>query len=217
MKFLLVDDNTLYLNSLYEYLSGKGFEVVGTATHSLEALAKTEMLRPEIILMDVQMDGCDGIETTRVIKRDFPEIEIVMLSISEEDEHLFSAIRAGASGYLLKNMDANTFLHKLHGLAAGEPPLAPGLAQRILAEFSRIQPANSRTRGNKESEKETAILTEKQKEILKLLAQGLTYKEIGERLGVQRVTVRYHVAEILHKLHLANRMQLIAKIPQLNL
>ncbi|MDR7869167.1 MAG: response regulator transcription factor [Sporomusaceae bacterium] len=212
MRLLLVDDNLLYIEGLKGYLQDNGVEVVGTAGDGLEALAKVEMLRPDMIVMDVQMDGCDGIEATRLIKRDFPEIEIVMLSVSEEDEHLFAAIRAGASGYLLKGMEAPLFLAELRRLAAGEAPLAPGMARRILREFAGRE---------REPEPETAAerpaLSARQGEVLRMLAEGMTYKEIGAALGIREITVRYHVNEILGKLHLANRAQLLAHAARLNL
>ena len=212
MRLLLVDDNPLYIEGLKDYLQDNGVEVVGTAGDGLEAVAKVEMLRPDMIVMDVQMAGCDGIEATRLIKRDFPEIEIVMLSVSEDDEHLFAAIRAGASGYLLKGMEAPLFLAELRRLAAGEAPLAPGMARRILREFAgrEREPAP-------ETAAERPALSARQGEVLRMLAEGMIYKEIGATLGIREITVRYHVNEILGKLHLANRAQLLAHAARLNL
>ena len=212
MRLLLVDDNPLYIEGLKDYLQDNGVEVVGTAGDGLEAVAKVEMLRPDMIVMDVQMAGCDGIEATRLIKRDFPEIEIVMLSVSEDDEHLLAAIRAGASGYLLKGMEAPLFLAELRRLAAGEAPLAPGMARRILREFAgrEREPAP-------ETAAERPALSARQGEVLRMLAEGMIYKEIGATLGIREITVRYHVNEILGKLHLANRAQLLAHAARLNL
>lgn len=216
MRLLLVDDNPLYIEGLKGYLQDNGVEVLGTAGDGLEAVAKVEMLRPDMIVMDVQMAGCDGIEATRLIKRDFPEIEIVMLSVCEDDEHLFAAIRAGASGYLLKGIEAPQFLAELRRLAAGEAPLAPGMARRILREFAgRERESGPEARGSKAAEQ--PVLSDRQGEVLKMLAEGLTYKEIGTALGIREITVRYHVNEILGKLHLANRAQLLAHAARLNL
>lgn len=216
MKLLLVDDNPLYLEGLKSFLQENGIEVLGTAGDGLEALAKVEMLRPDMIVMDVEMVGCDGIEATRLIKQDFPGIEIVMLTVSEEDEHLFAAIRAGASGYLLKGMDAQQFLAELWRLAAGEAPLAPGMARRILREFAGRE-RETRPEGQEPKAAEQPALTARQSAVLRLLAQGLTYREIGAALGIREITVRYHVNEILGKFHLANRAQLIARASRLNL
>lgn len=211
MKLLLVDDNALYLEGLTAFLQSSGIEVAGTAGDGVEALFKVEMLRPDTILMDVQMAGCGGIEATRLIKQEFPRIEIVMLSISEEDEHLFAAIRAGASGYLLKSMDQNRFIEQLQRLGDGEIPFAPGLARRILQEFGQQKKVRAL------AEQEAAVLSERQREVLNLLTQGLTYKEISEALAIQERTVRYHLNEILGKLHLANRTQLLAQASRFNI
>ena len=217
MKVLLVDDNALYLEGMASFLLAEGIEVAGTAGDGLEALAKVEMLRPDVILMDVEMPGCNGIEATRIIKRDFPKTEIIMLTIYDEDEQLFAAIRAGASGYLLKSMEAGRFLTELRRLAAGETPLAPGLARRILQEFSQLKNALTPEAGSTKLKAPLPVLTDRQDEILRHLAEGLTYREIGAKLKIQEVTVRYHVHEIMGKLHLANRAQLIAHAARLNL
>lgn len=214
MKVLLVDDNALYLEGLANFLQVEGITVAGTAGNGLEAVAKTEMLQPDAILMDIEMPGCNGIEATRVIKRDFPKIEIIMLTVYDEDEQLFAAIRAGASGYLLKSMEACRFLAELRRITGGDAPLAPGLARRILREFGRqgAKPLPAAKQAAPQAE-----LTERQNEILKRLAEGRTYREIGEEIGIRDVTVRYHVNEIMDKLHLANRAQLIAHAAKLDL
>ena len=218
MKLLLVDDNILYLEGIKNFLEDNGVEVLGTAADGLEALNKVEMLHPDMIVMDIEMAGCDGIEATRLIKQDFPEIEIVMLTVSEEDEHLFAAIRAGASGYLLKGMDAQQFLEELGKLAAGEAVMAPGMAKRILREFaSQAQNTKSASEHVKPVEPEHTELSPRQTEVLKMLARGMTYKEIGDALTIREGTVRYHMYEILNKLHLANRTQLIAHAASLHL
>ena len=214
MRVLLVDDNSLYLEGLRCFLLENGIEVAGTASDGLDALNKVEMLRPDIILMDVEMSGCGGIDATSIIKRDYPWIEIVMLSVSEEDDHLFKAIRAGASGYLLKNMAAGLFLTKLQQLFQGDAPFAPEMARRILKEVAH--PSKGLTQSAPDEEAESN-LTERQLEVLRMLAQGQTYREIGLALEIREVTVRYHVNELIRKLHLANRSQLIAYASKLNL
>lgn len=218
MKLLLVDDNILYLEGIKNFLEDNGVEVLGTAADGLEAVNKVEMLHPDMIVMDIEMAGCDGIEATRLIKQDFPEIEIVMLTVSEEDEHLFAAIRAGASGYLLKGMDTQQFLEELEKLAAGEAVMAPGMAKRILREFaSQAQNTGSASECMNPFEPEQSELSPRQTEVLKMLAQGMTYKEIGDALTIREGTVRYHMYEILNKLHLANRTQLITYAASLHL
>ena len=214
MRLLLVDDNALYLEGLASLLQSEGIHVAGTAGNGLEAFAKAAMLQPDAILMDVEMPGCSGIEATRIIKRDFPTIEIIMLTVYDEDEQLFAAIRAGASGYLLKNMEIGRFLTELRRIAAGDAPLAPGLARRILQEFGHQEPKPPQTAAPAAQQAE---LTGRQSDILKRLAEGLTYREIGEELCIKEVTVRYHVNEIMNKLHLGNRSQLIAHAAKLDL
>jgi two-component system NarL family response regulator len=210
MKLLLVDDNFLYIDGLKDFLEDNGIEVVGTACNGLDALNKAAMLQPDTIVMDVQMGGCDGIQATQRIKREFPDVEIIMLTVCEDDEHLFAAIRAGASGYLLKGMDAVQLLAKLQQLADGETPLAPGMARRILREFAGQPSIGTDGVYAKSAELEQPKLSARQAEVLKMLAQGMTYKEIGTALNIREITVRYHVNAILDKLHLANRTQLIA-------
>ena len=154
--------------------------------------------------MDVTMPRCNGLEATRLIKAEFPKIKIVMLTVSEEDDHLFEAIQNGASGFLLKGMDANEFCTLLARLTHGEALLTPGAASRLMSEFSRARTGNPSTRDTDES------ITERQWQILDLVARGLTYKETGLALHLSEKTVKYHMAQILARLRLKNRTQAIA-------
>ncbi|MDT8903528.1 response regulator transcription factor [Selenomonadales bacterium 4137-cl] len=190
-------------------LTANGFEVAATARNGAEALMQFEMQRPELVLMDLQMPEMDGIETTRQIKKEYPEAKIVMLTAVEDEDSLLAALKAGAEGYLLKEMEPESFLRQLAGLAAGETPLAPGLAGRLLREFQQ-----QRQREEAGGERE---LTERQTELLRLITRGLTYKEVADRLAIKEVTVKYHVKEILGKLRLANKAQLIAHAYKLGL
>ncbi|MBP2643479.1 MAG: vraR 2 [Firmicutes bacterium] len=203
IKTLLVDDHNLLVSGLKNIFSlgDSNFSVVGTASTSAEALMKVEMLQPELVLMDIQLADCDGIETTKVIKKEFPATKIVMLTAFADEKNLFAAIEAGADGYLLKNMDPEALLWQLDGLANGQIPLAPGLADHLRREFSR--------RG-RHGIKDPADLNERQQQVLWLLSQGLTYKEIGAQLELKEVTIRYHIRYLLAKLKLENRAQLIA-------
>ena len=205
MKTLLVDDHALFLEALRSFLTTNGFEVVGTARNGATALLKFEMLRPDLVLMDLQMPGCDGIQTTQAIKKQYPDAKIVMLTALEDEENLFLAIQAGADGYLLKDMEPKSFFRQLVGLTEGETPLAPSLAGRILHEFR-----HHRAKSDKDADLPQRGLTERQSEILQMIIQGLLYKEIAAHMNLKEVTVKYHVREILDKLQLANRSQLIA-------
>lgn len=212
MNILLVDDHALFLEGLKNFLEVNDISVLGTAKSCEEALAKLDLLKPELVLMDVQMAGCDGIEATRLIKERYPEMKIVMLTACEDEDSLFAAMRAGAAGYLIKSMEPEQFLSRLTSLREGDVPLAPGLARRLMGEFSRA--------GIAEQAHEAAAyqqLSERQLEVLQLLTEGLTYKEIALRLELKEVTVKYHVKEIISKLHLANRAQLIAHASRLGL
>ncbi|HWR41343.1 MAG TPA: response regulator transcription factor [Patescibacteria group bacterium] len=212
MKILLVDDHALFLEGLKNFLEVNDIQVLGTARSGEEARAKVAILKPELILMDVQMAECDGIESTRLIKQEYPKVKIVMLTASADDDSLFAAMRAGAVGYLIKSMEPEQFLKQLFSLNEGEMPLAPGLAMRLLDEFAR-----------RDQIKEAAVdedepqLTKRQTAVLQLLTEGLTYNEIARRLALKEVTVKYHVREIIDKLHLGNRTQLIAYASRLGL
>jgi DNA-binding NarL/FixJ family response regulator len=200
MKTLLVDDHVLVLEGLRKFLAANGFEIVGTARNGADALSQFAALRPDLVLMDLQMPGLNGILTTRMIKEKYPETKIVILTAIEDDKSLLAAIQAGAEGYLLKDMEPENFISQLVGLSTGEMPLAPGLAGRLLRTLSRRQQKDDRPQPE---------LTERQVEILQLLAEGLIYKEIGTRLNLKEVTVRYHIKEMLAKTQMTNKAQLL--------
>lgn len=205
MRVLLVDDHALFLEGLQNLLTARGVAVVGTAADGREALAQARALRPDVILMDVRMPRCDGLAATRLIKAELPEIKVVMLTTSAEDEDLFDAVRSGASGYLLKDLRADAFLDLLAGLARGEAPLSPGLAGRVLAEFARQAPALRPA-----AEEGLRGLNPRQVEVLTLVAQGLPYREVAAALSLSERTIKYHMGEIVRALHLKNRAEVVA-------
>jgi len=206
VKTLLVDDHPLFLDGLKSLLTVRGIEVVGTARDGMEALEKARSLHPEIILMDIQMPNLDGLAATRLIKAELPAVKIVMLTMSAEDGDLFEAIKNGACGYLLKTLDVDEFFSLLLGLTRGEVPLSPGLAGQVLEEFARQAKENNST---KPSEAKTEVLSTRQMQVLTLVAQGLTYKEVGAKLCLAERTIKYHMGEIIERLHLENRSQAI--------
>lgn len=214
MRVLLVDDHALFMDGLQNFLTANDIEVVGMAMNLREALRKAEELVPDVILMDVQMPGGDGIETTRLIKSKFPDLKIVMLTVSQDDSHLFEAIKAGASGYLLKGLPKKQFLELLTGLERGQSPLSPGLAAKVLAEFATLQ--QEREKANHIADK-TALLSARQMEILKLVAKGLTYREAGDQMYLSEAAIKYHMGEITNRLHLENRAQVIAFASEIGL
>ncbi|RLC76524.1 MAG: hypothetical protein DRJ03_28510, partial [Chloroflexi bacterium] len=162
LRLLLVDDHPLFLEGLRSLLTARGFTVVGTACDGESALEQTRALRPDVVVMDVNMPGGGGLKATRAIKAELPETKIVMLTVAEDDATLFEAIESGAAGYLLKGLDANQFCALLAGLLRDDAPLAPGLAARIMAEFSH-------SRGDPRGRPDMAELTPHQKEILSLV------------------------------------------------
>src|SRR5512135_2877746 len=177
MRILLVDDSALFREALQNLLTLHGHQVVGTAGDGLEALEQARRLHPDLILMDIDMPGCDGLTATRLIKAEMPDTKIVMLTVSQQDESLFESIKSGASGYLLKSSRASQLLGHLAQLAEGQAALSPGLADKILEEFARL---GRKLESNSEQVEETADLTARQREILTLTAQGMNYEEMGK-------------------------------------
>ena len=212
LRLLLVDDHALFLEGLRNLLALEKIEVVGTAGDGLEALEKARSLRPDMILMDVQMPRCDGLSATRLIKAEMPEIKIVMLTMSEDDRDLFEAVKSGASGYLLKKLKPAPFFALLSDLQAGLLPFSPGLGSRLLEEFTRLStyPSSPPAEAGPGSDQEAARLSPRQMQILILVAQGHIYREVAETLGLSEPTVKYHMREILDRLHLENHAQVIA-------
>jgi DNA-binding NarL/FixJ family response regulator len=232
MRVLIVDDHPLMVDGLRSLLEAHGIEVAGTVGDGQAAVAEALQLEPDLVLMDLRMSGCDGLTATRLIKAQRPDMKILILTTSAEDEDLFEAIRSGACGYLLKVTSGPAFIEALHGLEQGIPPFSPGLAERLLREFARLSgeretsgrgDAGTRgrgdagTRGHGEGSEGRIRLSERQTEVLRLVASGLTYKQVGARLALSEVTVRYHMGEIMNLLHLENRSQVIAYAGKLGL
>jgi Response regulator containing a CheY-like receiver domain and an HTH DNA-binding domain len=200
-RILLVDDHALFLEGLRSFFMYNDILVVGTARNGAEALLKYEMLRPDIVLMDIQMEQCNGIETTHSIKQKFPEAVVIMLTSDEAEESIFEALQAGASGYLTKGMEPEELLEQLDRLTEGGMPMAPGLAERMLNLFSYRQ--------DQEEDDFLQGLTKRQADILTMLTLGYKYKEIAAKMEIKEVTVKYHIREIMDKLHVCSRAQIL--------
>jgi two-component system NarL family response regulator len=214
MKVLLVDDNRLMLEGLQNLLDAHNIEVAGVAFDGLKAVEMARAVDPEVILMDIRMPRCDGLTATRLIKAENPEAKIVILTTSTEDDDLFEAVKSGACGYLLKSIDTDELVEALNQAQQGTPPFSPGLAAKLLNEFKRSSSPDEPV-SPKSSEKKTDTppgqkLNARQIEVLRLVADGLSYKEVGARLFISDRTVKYHMAEIMHRLHFENRSQVLA-------
>ncbi|HEX9116490.1 MAG TPA: response regulator transcription factor [Anaerolineae bacterium] len=216
MRVLLVDDHPLLVEGLSNLLQAHQITVVGIAADGRQALHLARTLQPDVILMDIAMPGCDGLTATRWIKAEIPEAKIVILTGSTESQDLFEAIKSGAYGYLLKTIEAGALVEAIEGVSQGIPPLSAGLAGKLLGEFQRLAAADAPPRpvpappGQPASEPAAPGLTERQTQVLALVAKGLSYKEVGIRLGLSARTVKYHMAEVMQRLHLANRAQVLA-------
>jgi DNA-binding NarL/FixJ family response regulator len=202
MRVLLADDHPLFLDGLEDLLASNGFEIAGTARDGLDAIEKARALGPDAILMDIRMPRLDGLAAVRAIKAEMPGVKIAMLTISEADDDLFEAVKSGASGYLLKSQSAEELLALLRGVESGEAVFSPGLAARILQEFGRQASAL-------EEKRRTAGLSEREREVLTLIARGLKYKEVAAKLFLSERTIKYHMGQILERLHLKNRAQVV--------
>lgn len=225
MRVLLVDDHRLFLEGLRNLLASTEIEVVGMAYDGLEALAAARRWQPDVILMDIQMPRCDGVAATRLIKAEMPSIKIVMLTMSENEQDLFEAVKSGASGYLLKRIDAEDFFTYLAELQTGHPPFSAGLAEKILHEFAHPSlrtstgpvPASTQSSCEQPEIGQETSISARQMQIITLVAQGQTYRQVAETIGITERTVKYHMAEILDRLHLDNRAQVIAYATRLGL
>ncbi|MBN1581989.1 MAG: response regulator transcription factor [Anaerolineae bacterium] len=201
IRVLLVDDHHLFREGLANILNTQlDFEVVGEAGDGLEALIKARQLVPDLILMDVGMPGCDGLEATQRIKQEFGDVTIVMLTVRDENEKLFEAIRNGAQGYLLKSIRSREMLNLLRGAVRGKAAITPSLGGRMLQEFRRVS-----QRAVQDPTQESATLIAREQDILSLVAEGATNKEIADALDVSIHTVKSHMTKILAKLHLDRR------------
>lgn len=200
-RVLLADDHQLFREGLANILDAQpDFEVIGEASDGLEVIVKAEKLLPDMILMDIGMPGLDGVEATREIKEAFPAITIVMLTVHADDEKLFTAIKNGAQGYLLKDIRSRELLTMLRAAARGEAAITSVLGGRMLEEFRRLSHQPTRV-----PDEELVALTMREQEVLGLVAKGASDQDIADTLVISIFTVKSHMRNILSKLQLGHR------------
>lgn len=203
-RILLADDHDLFREGLASLItSQEDLQVAGQAVDGLEAYAKARELQPHLIIMDINMPVCDGLEATRLIRNEWPEARILILTVHDEDEKLFEAIKAGAAGYLLKSTNSTDFLRAVRATLAGEAPLPPKLATRLLEEFARL----AKRPETATAPSEASDLTQRELQVLQLIATGASDKDIAAELTLSLHTVKTHVRNILSKMQAANRHQ----------
>jgi DNA-binding NarL/FixJ family response regulator len=203
LRILIADDHTLFRDSLRSLLEARGFEVVGEAGNGQEAIDLATKLQPEIVLMDLSMPVLNGIEATRQLHETQPDVRVVVLTASMDDEDLYQALKAGAQGYLMKNLEADSFFSLLEGVLDGRPALTPELSRKVLQAFAS---GFDRTPPTKDPD----ALTDRESLVLELMVEGTTSnRQLAVRLGVTENTVKFHVRNILDKLRLHDRAQAV--------
>ena len=205
MRVLIVDDHALFRRGLQMVLKQEpDIEVVGEAADGHEAVGKAQELMPDVILMDVRMPKRSGIEATQRIKELLPHVKILMLTISDEEADLYEAIKAGASGYLLKEISIDEVADAVRTVWAGQSRISPSMAAKLLTEFAAMS-----KRAEERQQLPAPRLTEREMEVLKLVAQGLNNRDIAKELYISENTVKNHIRNILEKLHLHSRMEAV--------
>ncbi|GAA3444359.1 response regulator [Planomonospora venezuelensis] len=206
IRVLIVDDHALIRRSLEMALAAEAdIEVVGEASDGQEAVELADRLTPDVVLMDVRMPRRSGIEATREIKASAPSVRIIMLTVSDEEEDLFEAIKAGATGYLLKNVQLDEVPEVVRGVHEGQSLINPAMAAKLISEFATM----SRKEAERPPQLPVPRLTDREMEVLRLVAKGMNNREIAKQLFISENTVKNHVRNILDKLQLHSRMEAV--------
>ena len=199
MRIQISDDHSLFRDGLRSLLTANGHDVVAEAKNGREAVQLARQHHPDIVLMDLSMPELDGLAATKMITAELPKVKVIMLTASDDDANLFEAIKSGAQGYLLKNLEADDLIAMLDRAAENEPALTPALARKLLQEFA------------KPGDADPDALTAREREVLELMVEGVTSnRRLAKRLGLSENTIKFHVRNILDKLHLHNRAEVVA-------
>jgi DNA-binding NarL/FixJ family response regulator len=200
-RVMVVDDHPMWRDAVERDLAAAGFDVVAVAADGNQALARFPAARPQVVVLDLQIPGPNGVEVTRTVLEQDPSARVLILSASGEQEDVLEAVKAGATGYLVKSAHSRELVEAVRGVAAGGTVFTPGLAGLVLGEFRRMADPASK-------DPDTPQLTERETEILKMVAKGMSYKQIAERLVISHRTVQNHVQNTLRKLQMHNRVEL---------
>jgi DNA-binding NarL/FixJ family response regulator len=205
VRVLIADDQALFRRGLFVVLGLEpGIDVVAEAQDGQEAVAKATDLAPDVVLLDVRMPGMDGIEAARRIREILPSTRVLMLTVSDEEDDLYEAIKAGANGYLLKEISVEEVAAAIHAVMHGQSLISPAMASKLLTEF------NALARQAAEHDKLPApVLTARELEVLRLVARGMSNRDVADQLFISENTVKNHVRNILEKLHLHSRMEAV--------
>jgi DNA-binding NarL/FixJ family response regulator len=200
MRILVVDDHGLFRDGIVSLLKAAGKTVVGEASNGVEAIDQALQLRPDLVLLDIDMPEMNGIEALKQIRQKLPDTKVVMLTVSNEDDNLLKAVQAGAAGYLLKNLSADEFLSSLDGLQRGEVAMTRKTMSQMVNALANLEQQKSQYQKQDR-------LTARELELLQYVSEGMSNREIAEKLHISKNTVKYHMKNILQKMNLQNRAE----------
>jgi len=205
IRVVIVDDHALFRRGLDLVLSEEpGIDIVGEAEDGVQAIARADELEPDVMLMDVRMPKASGIEAARAVRASHPDVKVIMLTVSDEESDLYESVKAGANGYLLKEVAIEEVADAIRAVAQGHSLISPSMASKLLGEFNALA-----RRADERHLSPAPRLTERELEVLRLVAQGQSNREIAKSLFIAENTVKNHVRNILEKLHLHSRMEAV--------